>query len=426
MRTTPLPHLHLPPGRNARATRLVAKAAHKVVEPPGSWRDEDLIDVYLFASRHELWELANRAITRLWKQNDQHCRTTALPAIERAFAAGAFGWKDSLGCAGPNQSPYVMRLQDYLLFEGAHRLGEIKDSWLDLMLTSHLFPPPYNRALHARYHESPRVIEKRHHDLPQPFWEYEPCDFHCHEDKEAKKQCAAHGALALPDVPHVASRPVPTIDPIVHTLLHLACHVSDYFKDVFADPWHGPPNDTIQLPHEQPRDFALFASWLCSAEISLPTLQEVLGIDGIPSRPKTPKGKERVRPDDDESQESQDSGADGASESDTCEIAKLRSIREMADDDSADDDETTAARCARERDPERETNEARFLIRKHQQDLIRLYAFAIRMKIPSLRNAVMDKLIEDRESGTPYARSSPEILRLAYKLNPPTSYHLAI
>ncbi|KAF2206554.1 hypothetical protein CERZMDRAFT_89179 [Cercospora zeae-maydis SCOH1-5] len=432
------PEEHVSKGQ--RATRLVAKAAHKVVEPPGTWRDEDLIDVYLFASRHDLWELANLAITRLWKQNDQHCRTTALPAIERAFAAGAFGWDDSLGCSGPNQKPYVMRLQDYLLFEGAHRLEDIKDSWLDLMLTAHLFPPPYNRALHARYHESPRVIEQRHHDLPQPFWEYEPCYFHCHEDKEVKKKCAARVALPLPDAPRAVSRSWPMISPSFHTLLRgtctvlvgrgqvsftlhkdLACHVSDYFKDAFADPWHAPPNDTIQLPHEQPRDFALFASWLYSAEISLPTLQEVRGTDGVSARPKAPKGKARVRPDDDASQASQDSGGDVASESDPCETAKWRSMREMADDDSADDDETTAARCAREREPERETNEARFLIRKHQQDLIRLYAFATRLQIPSLRNAVMDKFIEHRESGTPYASSSPEILRLAYKLNPPTS-----
>ncbi|GIZ49956.1 hypothetical protein CKM354_001297200 [Cercospora kikuchii] len=423
-----------------QATRLVAKAPHKVIEAAGTWRDEDLIDLYLFASRHELWELANLAITRLWKQNDQYCRTTALPAIERAFAAGAFGWDDSLGCSGPNQKPYVMRLQDYLLFEGARRLEDIKASWLDLMLTTHLFPPPYNRALHARYHESPRAIEKRHHDMPEPFWEYEPCYFHCHEEKEEQKKCAARGALSLPDSPNVVPRPSPVVSPTFHTLLRgvctvlvgrgqvsftlhkeLACHVSDFFRDTFGDAWHGPPNDTIQLPHEQPRDFALFASWLYSAEICLPTLQEVRGTDGLPARPKTPKGKDRVRSDEDGSQTNHDSGVDVSFESDACEAAKLRSIREMADDDSADDDETTAARCAREPDAERETNEARFLVRKHQQDLIRLYAFAIRMKIPALRNAVMDKFVEHRESGTPYASSSPEILRLAYKLNPPNS-----
>ncbi|USW58230.1 Putative BTB/POZ domain-containing protein [Septoria linicola] len=433
-----LPDEHPPTSRPAR--RLVAKQAHKIVEGAGSWRDEDLIDVYLFASRHELWELSNLAITRLWNQNDRHCRTTALPAIERAFAAGAFGWDDSLGSSGPNQKPYLMRLQDYLLFEGAHRLHDDKDSWLDLLLTAHLFPAPYNRAVHSRYHESPRAIEQHHDNLPQPFWEYSPCYFHCHVSKEDQTLCKARCALPLPDALTLGIEPPrPVVGPTIHKLLRgtctvllgrgqvpftlhkeLACYHSGFFNETFGDAWHGPPNDKVVLLREQPRDFALFASWLYSAEITLPTIQEERIGDFVSPRPKTPKGKERVRRSEDSSS-TRDSGIDVDSDSDKSFSLHLGGIQELSDDDSADSDEMTPARCAREPEPERETNEARFMVRKHQQDLIHLYAFAVRMKIPSLRNAVMDKFVEQRENGHPSASSLPDNLRLAYKLNLPHS-----
>lgn len=191
-----LPDEHAP--RPRPTTRLVAKAAHKTVEPVGSWRDEDLIDVYMFASRHEIWELANLAITRLWTQNDKHCRTTALSAIEKVFAAGCFGWDDTLGGSGPSQKPYLMRLQDYLLFEGAQRLDDIKDSWLDLMLTAHLYPPPYNRALHTRYHEPPRTIVTSHdRHSPRPYWQTNPCHFHCHLSKADQQACSVRLTRAI-------------------------------------------------------------------------------------------------------------------------------------------------------------------------------------------------------------------------------------
>lgn len=195
-------------------TRLVAKQAHKTVEVAGSWRDEDLIDVYMFASRHEIWELANLAITCLWTQNDRHCRTTALPAIEKVFAAGCFGWDDTLGGTGPSQKPYLMRLQDYLLFEGAHRLEDIKDSWLDLMLTAHLYPPPYNRAVHTRYHEPPRAILKTHGSgRDRPLWQYDPCHFHCHTSKEDQKTCRLRHAKLVDD--SVVLRPIQPPRPVV-------------------------------------------------------------------------------------------------------------------------------------------------------------------------------------------------------------------
>lgn len=171
--------------------RLVALQAHKVIEAAGSWQDEDLVDVYMFASRHEIWELANLAITKLWTQNGQHRRTTSLPAIKRAFQAGAFGWEDSLGNSGPNQKPWLARLQDYLLYEAARALDLIKDSWLDLLLTAHMFPHPYSRAVHTRYHEPARAIEHQATDRSRPFWEYEPCYFHYHANREDQKTCAA-------------------------------------------------------------------------------------------------------------------------------------------------------------------------------------------------------------------------------------------
>jgi hypothetical protein len=177
--------------------RLVAKHAHKIFEPVGTWRDEDLVDVYLFASQHEIWELANLAITKLWKQNDEHLRTSSLPAIQRAFDAGAFAWDETLGGAGPNQKPYLMRLQDYLLFEAARGLASIKSSWLDLLLTAHIFPPAYNTAAHARFHEPARAIEVRAESSPQPFWEYEPCYFHYHTSSEEQKACSARWAIPV-------------------------------------------------------------------------------------------------------------------------------------------------------------------------------------------------------------------------------------
>lgn len=137
---------------------------------------------------------------------------------------------------------------------------------------------------------------------------------------------------------------------------------------------------------------------------------------------RSPKGKERACRSIEAEYSSRDSGIDVSSDSDTSASSKTNGTsgddNDGDDDDySADSDEITPANCARESEPEKETNEARFLVRKHQQDLINLYAFAVRMKIPSLRNAVMDKFIEQRESGHPYASSLPDNLRLAYQLN---------
>ena len=112
---------------------------------------------------------------------------------------------------------------------------------------------------------------------------------------------------------------------------------------------------------------------------------------------RSPKGKERARRSVEAAEDSsRDSGIDVSPDSDTSGSSKTDSTSgddNDDDDDSVDSNEITPATCAREPEPEKETNEARFLVRKHQQDLIHLYAFAVRMKIPSLRNAVMDKFV---------------------------------
>jgi hypothetical protein len=190
----------------------------------------------------------------------------------------------------------------------------------------------------------------------------------------------------------------------------LLCHHSAFFNDMFGDSWHGPPNDTVVLDRELPRDFALFAIWLYTQEISLPTasegrIRELM--DKVPRMPKLPQvNGQPTSPG--------DSGVDV--NSDDSDSTKTGEDGESSDAEPMEMDEIpTKSTDGIDEEPERETNEARFLARKHQKDLISLYAFAGRMKMPALRNAVIDKIIELRENGHPYLSSWPDNLQLAYR-----------
>lgn len=209
-------------------------------------------------------------------------------------------------------------------------------------------------------------------------------------------------------------------------ILHkeLACQQSAFFKSVFGDIWHGPPNSTISLVREQPRDFALFAIWLYSQEITLPTIMEAKMhhiFDQTPRISKSPKLKCPKSAETGAPNEALNGDSDVDVNSDSSTSTKVGHNSDNSDEEPVEMDEIPTKVEGGDQEPACETNEARFLSRKHQQDLINLYALAGRMKVPDLANAVMDKFIEQREKGHPYASSSPDNLRLAYKLCLPDS-----